>query len=173
MTIYKTSLQKWNIFSRSVFPLSNPMKLSSMSISQLDSYATSVCEMANIIQIDLNISKFNRLTGEFNFNIKSVQTYKWNSWCETQYEDFIMIVSFLQYLYKIDCKNKFVKDFVINGSERNFARLWHFITAEKVYLTFKKIKKTHELIYEFFKKIKLGPDYNLSVSFYEKEDKSK
>ena len=84
-----------------------------------------------------------------------------------------MIVSFLQYLYKIDCKNKFVKDFVINGSERNFARLWHFITAEKVYLTFKKIKKTHELIYEFFKKIKLGPDYNLSVSFYEKEDKSK
>ena len=162
-----TSKQKWLEFRKRTLPLPNPKKMSNLSIAQIDSFAASVYAMAKGCCIDIDIISFNRLEGKFFYSIPL--KYGRNAAVNREtFEDFEMVVLFLEYLYNIDTKNKFCREFVQFGTERKFAQLWYFVTAERVYLAFKKIKKTRDLIYEFFKKVKLGYEYVSSVEFWDK-----
>lgn len=155
----------WNIFSRSVFPLSNPKKISSMSISQLDSFAASVYAIANYCQIELSIIKFNRLERTFDFEVK--KNVRYDSWTQQTYDDVESMILFVKYLYGIDTKNHFVKKFVQYGNEGKFSRLWNLITSDYISRSFKQIKKTGDLIYSFFKKIGIGGEYRKAVSYWD------
>lgn len=163
--ILHTNKQKWNLFSRNVLPLSNPKKMRSMSISQIDGFAASVFVAAEIYEIDLKIIKFNRLEGIFEYEYKYVEQQKNRfgrpSLVETEFEIFGMLVLFLKHLYNIDTKNEFVRNFIQFGSQLQFEKFWDVITCVAIYTNFKKIKQTHELAYKFFKKIGLGNDYLL------------
>lgn len=168
--IFLTSKARWMRFQKYALPLPNAKMLGKMSISQLDSFAASVVAAAEIFGIDCNIIEFNRITGNFDFSYKSRYLKSSSIWNKTaeEYEDrFNDIVLFLKYIYKIDTQNKFVKEFVGNGNSGKFEHLYATLTNEEFYYAFKKIKKTHELIYAFFKKIKLGNEYSSSILFWE------
>lgn len=165
-------------FQKYALPIANAKMLKRMSISQLDSFAASVVAAAEIFGIDCNIIEFNRITGNFDFSYKEFSGNwgtQWNRDNRSE-ENFGDIVLFLKYIYKVDTQNKFVKEFVGNGNQSKFEKLYDFLTCRDFYTAFKKIKKTHELIYEFFKKIKIGKEYSFSIQYWEmwnKEDKKK
>lgn len=171
--VYLTTRARWMRFQKYTLPLSNAKMLKRMSISQLDSFAASLIAAAEIFRIDCNIIEFNRITGNFDFSYKSRYLNSATIWSKSfeKYEDrFSDIVLFLKYIYKIDTQNKFVKEFVGNGNSSKFEHLYAALTNEEFYYAFKKIKKTHELIYEFFKKIKLGNEYSHSVQYWEENE---
>lgn len=171
--VYLTAHARWMRFQKYTLPLSNAKMLKRMSISQLDSFAASLIAAAEIFRIDCNIIEFNRITGNFDFSYKSRYLNSATIWSKSfeKYEDrFSDIVLFLKYIYKIDTQNKFVKEFVGNGNSDKFEHLYDALTNEEFYYAFKKIKKTHELIYEFFKKIKLGNEYSHSVQYWEENE---
>ena len=171
--VYLTANARWMRFQKYTLPLSNAKMLKHMSISQLDSFAASLIAAAEIFEIDFNIIEFNRIIGNFDFSYKSRYFNSASIWSKTieKYEDrFSDIVLFLKYIYKIDAQNKFVKEFVGNGNSSKFDHLYAALTNEEFYYAFKKIKKTHELIYEFFKKIKLGNEYSHSVQYWEENE---
>ena len=161
-------------FQKHTLPLSNAKMLKRMSISQLDSFAASLIAAAEIFGIDCNIIEFNRITGNFDFSYKEHNgrwgTPLYNRMVDENEDRFSDIVLFLKYIYKIDTQNKFVKEFVGNGNSSKFDHLYSALTNEEFYYAFKKIKKTHELIYEFFKKIKLGNEYSHSVQYWEDKE---
>lgn len=172
--IYLTQNARWMRFQKYVLPITNAKMLKRMSISQLDSFAASVVAAAEIFGIDCNIIEFNRITGNFDFSYKSRYLNSSSIWNKTaeEYEDrFSDIVLFLKYIYKVDTQNKFVKEFVGNGNSGKFEHLYAALTNKEFYYAFKKIKKTHELIYKFFKKIKIGKEYSFSVHYWETIDK--
>lgn len=158
-----TSKQKWLEFRKRTFPLPNPKKMSNLSLSQIDDFAASVYAIARACRIDIDIFRFNRIDGKFFWQFsKNIYVTR-----ET-FEDFEMVVLFLEYLYNIDTKNKFCREFVQFGSEQKFAQFWHFMTSELVYFAFKKIEKTRDLVYEFFKKVKLENDFKYMCDFWDK-----
>lgn len=167
--VYLTSRARWMRFQKYTFPIANAKMIQHMSISQLDSFAASVAIAAKIVGMEFNIIEFNRITGNFNFSYK----IQHRDFYEMYEDRFNEIVLFLKYIYKIDAQNKFVKEFVANGSPRKFDRLYTALVDSDFYYAFKKIKKTHELIYSFFKKIKLGNDYSHSVQYWEVLEKEK
>ena len=162
-----TLRQKWLEFRKRTFPLPNPKKMSNLSLSQIDNFAASIYTMALACRIDIDVIHFNRVEGKFFYDIPKSNSLNRYVTRET-FEDFEMVVLFLEYLYNIDTKNKFCRGFVQFGSEQKFSQFWHFMTGELVYLAFKKIKKTQELIYEFFKKVKLGNDFRYMCDFWDK-----
>ena len=162
--VYLTTHARWMRFQNYTHPLTNAKMLKHMSISQLDSFAASLVAAAEIFGIDCQITKFNRLDGNFDFSYKPNDVYRGWKGYEERFDDLVL---FLKYIYKIDTQNRFVKKFVASGNSSSFEKLFDTLTGEEIYFAFKKIKKTHELIDEFFKKIKLGKDYSLSVKFWE------
>lgn len=173
--IFLTSKARWMRFQKYALPLPNAKMLGKMSISQLDSFAASVVAAAEIFGIDCNIIEFNRIARNFDFSYKEHNSIWWNpsyNRMKDENEDrFNDIVLYLKYIYKIDTQNKFVKEFVGNGNQSKFEKLYDTLTNDEFYHAFKKIKKTHELIYEFFKKIKIGREYSFSVQYWEMRDK--
>ena len=171
--IYLTQNARWMRFQKYALPLPNAKMLGKMSISQLDSFAASVVAAAEIFGIDCNIIEFNRITGNFDFSYKAEYRGRgsiFSSVREPNEDRFSDIVLFLKYIYKVDTQNKFVKEFVGNGNQSKFEKLYDTLTNEEFYYAFKKIKKTHELIYAFFKKIKLGNEYSHSVKYWEENE---
>lgn len=172
--IYLTQNARWMRFQKYALPLPNAKMLGKMSISQLDSFAASVVAAAEIFGIDCNIIEFNRITGNFDFSYKAEYRGRgsiFSSAREPNEDRFSDIVLFLKYIYKVDTQNKFVKEFVGNGNQSKFEKLYDTLTNDEFYHAFKKIKKTHELIYEFFKKIKIGREYSFSIQYWEMRDK--
>ena len=172
--IYLTQNARWMRFQKYAHLLPNAKMLGKMSISQLDSFAASVVAAAEIFGIDCNIIEFNRITGNFDFSYKEHNgrwgTPLYNRMVDENEDRFNDIVLFLKYIYKVDTQNKFVKEFVGNGNQSKFEKLYDTLTNEEFYYAFKKIKKTHELIYAFFKKIKLGNEYSHSVQYWEENE---
>ena len=160
-------ITRWKLFKRGTLPLSCPKALSSLSLSQIDSFAASVVAAAEATNIScFQVLKFNRIDGVFEYSyfpnsipglINDVYNEKY----------FTKIILFLKYLYNIDTRNQFVKTYVRDGNEEDFAGFWNSITSKHVYLAFKKIDKTQNLISNFFAKIKLGQDYKSNVDFWE------
>lgn len=166
--VYLTAHARWMRFQKYTLPLSNAKMIKRMSISQLDSFAASLVAAAEIFGIDCHITEFNRLSGNFDFSYKLNDIYRgWKNFDEDHFDDLVL---FLKYIYKIDTQNRFVKKFVASGNSNSFEKLYNTLTNEEIYFAFKKIKKTHELINDFFKKIKLGNEYSHSVQYWEENE---
>ncbi len=169
--IYKTAKERWVEFQKRVLPLPNPIKPKRMSLTAFDSFAASVYALADMIRIPINIIYFNRIDKVFEYNTDTPERF--SQWYHTQYEDFDAAILFLKYLYNIDRKNDFCREFVLAGTERKFEQLWCFMTAQLPYTELKKIKMTDELIRNFFKKIKMKPDYDRTTSYWDKQEAKK
>ena len=163
-----TAPARWMRFQKYASPVSTAKMLKNMSISQIDNFAASIHAAAMFFGIDLDFHQFNRLTGNIDFTYKGKHSkWGWNSNVQNYVDDFEAILLFLKYIYKIDTQNKFVKEFVANGNTNKFNRLYDLLTCEELYYKFKKIKKTQDLIHDFFKKIKLWNEYSSSILFWE------
>jgi len=146
----------WHKFRKRVFPLSNPKKMSNLSITQIDGFAASVCALAECCGLHVNIVRFNRLEGVFQYDV--IPKYV-SDWAKNQREGFGRGLLFLEYIYNIDRKNMFCREFVQYGTESKFWELWRILVSSNYDLVFGKVKKSDELLRAFVAKVKLDNEF--------------